>query len=96
MESFTETYPAFFVYATVGGNFAPGMYHGDPLCLDSTSTLRMFTSREEAFAYGEALLDGTDEFACVDGEKYDYARVHTVENDGRLSCNSYYVRNPWN
>lgn len=90
MESFTETYPSFFAYAVIGGIFVG--YD----TIDSTSTLRMFTSKDEAYAYGEALLDGTDDYACVDGEKFDYARVHTVQNDGRLSCNSYYVRNPWN
>lgn len=90
MESFTETYPSFFAYAVLGGSFV-----GEN-AIDSTATMRMFTSKDEAYAYGEALLDGTDDYACVDGEKFDYARVHTVQNDGRLSCNSYYVRNPWN
>ena len=87
---FTEAHPTFSGYVVIGGHTFPGYedtLHED----DDTFTVRFFVLKERAEQYGRSLMDGTDDWACTNGRRYNYARIHTVGNDGRISPNSYFT-----
>ena len=74
---FTEAHPTFFTYVVIGGTFTGyDNLHED----DDTFTIRLFVLKDMAEKYGRSLLEG-----------YDYARIHTMGNGGRVSPNSYFI-----
>ena len=91
---FGEAHPTFSAYVVIGGNYYDMVIDGGrevKVDSDDSFTVRLFALREEAVKYGRNLLSGEDDWASIDDIKYDYARVHTMGNDGRISPNSYFI-----
>ena len=84
--------PAYFV---VGGMFLNCTIEGSVELVygeqDDLRTAHLFTMKREADDYGRDLLEGEASRACIGGKRYSYARVHTVNSDGRISSNSYFA-----